>query len=326
MKTPRFLVLGSLILISVLYACKKNDSAPAPGKTNPGWSGEMVNVKLKLSGDLQAEASPLGRQAVNARINPDSTIYAVDVRWGNFNPYAQGIFTSLDSLTLNLPKGPFFTIRVAAIKKGSGLGLFEITDSLTNTRFLPGTPLNRSIGNRLYTDSTGPNQVFYAFLDTLTFFRVATSAYGYEESIYSELDTYYGQYQGYLTESTLTIPLKRFTYGIRFKPENFSDGSLLVDYGYMAAPKTIPVSNLANRAFTYTAHDYTYGDNLWRDLPVSLRLLRTNGTIQNLGSITLRPKRNTLTTISITAPNSGVPLGISISENSWRQDTTVVIR
>ncbi|MBV8253596.1 MAG: hypothetical protein JO154_13395 [Chitinophaga sp.] len=329
MKTPKALVLGSLVLMSVLYACKKNDSAPVPGKTDAKWSGETMKVKLQLNGELQTSESPLGRQASNARINPDSTIYAVDIRLAGYYPFAQGIFTKPDSMYLTLPKGTYYTIRVAAIKWGSAQGLYETVDSVTGGRFLPGTPLNRYITNRLSMDSTGPNQLKYQFLDSLSYFAVATSQYTYETYRNSELDTYYGTYQGSPKDSqlvSLTIPLKRITYGIRFQPENFSDGNLMIDYGWKSAPKTLPVGSLSVLTFTYTVNDFAYGDNVMDPVPVTLKWVRPNGSITNLGGVTINPKRNTLTTVRITAPASGVPLGISIAENTWRTDTTVVVK
>ncbi|RAJ81950.1 hypothetical protein CLV59_104175 [Chitinophaga dinghuensis] len=328
MKTPKALVLGSLVLMSVLYACKKNDNAPVPENANNKWSGETMNVKLKFSGDLQVEASPLGRQASNARTTPENTIYAVDVRWSDYKPYAQGLFTSIDSINLNLPKGAFFKIRVAAIKKGSSLGLYESDGPMGYGRFLSGPGLDRYITDRMSTDSVGPYALQYGFLDTLSNFVVATN-YGYEMKKYSELDTYYGTYQGAPQDSqatSITIPLKRLTYGIRFKPQNFTDGKLLVDYDYYAASKTLEIKNLADTFFTYTAHEFTFSSNLQYGLPVRLKWQRSNGNIQNIGNVTIYPARNTMTTLSVTAPNNGIPLGISISENNWNFDTTIVVR
>ncbi len=328
MKTPKALVLGSMILMSVIYACKKNDAAPESGKTDNKWSGETMKVKLKFNGDFQTEESPLGRQMSNARINPDSVIYAVDVRWADYKPFAQGIFTRLDSLNLDLPKGAFFKIRVAAIKKGSGLGLYELNDTLNNTRFLPGTPLGRYITNRLSTDSAGPNALTYGFLDTISGFWVATRT-SYEIYRYSELDSYYGFYQGAPQDSqqaSITIPLKRITYGIRFKPQNFTEGRLMVDYQYLSSGKSLTFNHTYDTVYTYTAHEFTYTDALTYGIPVALKWYHTNGSIQNLGSVTIYPKRNTLTTLSVTAPSTGIPLGISIAESNWRTDTTVVVR
>ena len=331
MKAPKTLVLGSLVLMSVLYACKKNDSTPVPGKTDAKWSGETMNVKLKFSGDFQTEESPLGRQASNARINPDSTLYAVDVRMSTYWLYGQGIYTRLDSLSLDLPKGTFYTIKVTAFKKGSGLGLYETIDSVSSGRFLPGGPLYRHITNRLVRDSVGPESLRRNFLDVLSNFWISSNASSYDNYTYSELDSYYGTYEGVPRDSQMayiTVPLKRVTYGIRFKPQNFTEGRLLVDYSNLSKSKMLTFNNTYDTVYTYTANEFINGENLASALPVYLRWMRADGSIQDLGSVRINPKRNTLTTISVTAPSpgNGTPLGIYITENNWKSDTTVVVK
>jgi len=329
MKAPKALVLGSLILMSVMYACKKNDSAPVPGKTNMKWSGETMRVKLKLSGDLKVEESPLGRLESNARLNMDSIIYTVDVRWPNRDPYAQGVFNSLDSLTLDLPKGTSFNIRVAAIKKGSSMGLYESFDKVRQLPFLPGQYVWRYIDNRLSTDTAWPFGTTKFFMDSLSYFPIVNSTLYFESNRNSEVDTYYGVYQGNPTDSQLTsitIPLKRVTYGIRFKAANFNDGTLHVNYGYLSEPKTMTVSNLKDSVYIYTAQEYTYGEDLLEGLPVVLSWQGSDGSYHSWDSITLHPKRNTLTTVSLSLPDKGLPLRIGITENNWNTDTTVVVK
>ncbi|MBV8253597.1 MAG: hypothetical protein JO154_13400 [Chitinophaga sp.] len=327
MKTPKALVLGSLILMSVLYACKKNDSAP--GKTDPKWSGETMKVKLDLTGEIQTGESPLGRQASNARITPDSVIYAVDVRYSGGSPFAQGIYTDPNAIYVTVPKGINYIIRVVAIKRGTGLGLYEYTDSINGGRFLPGNPLNLHIANSMSTDMTGPNKINYTFLDTLGYFNVANYLNGYDTYRNSELECYWGFYQSTMpntTPTSLAVSLKRMIFGVRFKPQNFYDGNLMIDYDWTTQSKIVPVSDLATTSFTYTTNDFISSDQM-RNLPLKLRWSRANGSIINLGSIILRPKRNTMTTVSITAPQSpGIPVGISITENNWQNDTTVVAK
>ncbi len=328
MKKITSLCFGSMILLSVLCSCKKQEEHD---KIKTEWSGEIATIPLQLGGDFRTEVSPLpmGRQQNNARTVPDSVIYGIDVRFANNNkPFAQGLFTSLDTVRVIIPKGVAYTLKVVAIKKGSSLGLNADIDYL-GRRWIGG-PFYKLLLNKFTVDSLGQDPLSDNFMRSLSYCTVATSDSTYDYAgKYSELDSYYGQYEGNPTDwflNRITVSLKRITFGIRFQLENFNEGTLQVDLGGYTIERTFPVNDLNGRLFTYMSEDYLTSDYLDRDL--KLRLIWTSAKYGTkvLDYAYVNPKRNTLTTVHVTAPGSGIPLHITVSENDWESNSTVNIR
>ncbi|NIG54208.1 hypothetical protein [Chitinophaga sp. Cy-1792] len=325
MKKTLSAVLGSLVLATAFYACTKSDSPSGPQPVGSSWKGETQVVKLALNGDLVITDSPLGRAAVsgNARATADSVLYAVDIRVGNYEPFAQGIVKRLDTLKFEVPKGTYYSVYVAAIRKGSGNGLFQ-TDSLGLTYF--DAPI-RSFTN--FTMTRDNNKLQRQFMDTLQYFSLANGPVNKTINKYSELDVYYGSYNGTAADSSknsIAISMRRLTFGLKYKAINFSGGILEVSYGGLMANKEVNTYSSDSLAGLYVADYFRTRDVLDYGIPVSIKWARVDGTIQDLGSRTIYPKRNVLTTLQITAPsNTGnLPIKLDVSEQTWKQDTIIV--
>ncbi|MBV7533152.1 hypothetical protein [Chitinophaga sp. sic0106] len=320
MKKNLLNVIGSLILIITCYACTKSPASPE--KVPAAWNGATQKISLKLSGDLVVVESPLG-QAGNARITPDSVLYVVDIRINNWQPFAQGIVRRLDSI--EIPKGIYYKMQVAAIRRGSSLGLWQ-GDSANLTYF--DRPIQRFNNYRITRDTLGLYTIKYDFLDSLSYFSVATDTINKVRYKNSELDIFYCEYQGYPGDSglsTLTIPMRRTTYGFKFEPIGFPGGTLNVDYGGVSAPKSLPVATAAQTEYLYSADIYKILYEFTERVYVSLSWTKPDGQTVPLGAKWVNPKRNTLTTIQVTKPEEdGVPVKLDFKEFSWTRDTVVV--
>ncbi|SHL59264.1 hypothetical protein SAMN05444266_104102 [Chitinophaga jiangningensis] len=327
MKKHLTFIAGAMILASAFYACKKNDQPTAPGGSEKAWTGETQTVKLNITGDLVVMESPLGgaRKSANARINSDSVLYAVDVRV-NYAPFSQGILKRLDTVSLEIPKGVPYTIQIAAIKPGSGLGLYS-RDTANLTKFE--YPIERLTNFTMTKDTYGPFAMTNRFMDTLNYFTVARDSSGYDRFRYSELDLFWGQYYGSAADSaksSININMRRLTFGVKFEPVNFPGGTLIVDYSGQAAPRYLPVTTANQKQYLFSSDRFKFlPDSLTETVYLQLLWRSPDGTLNNFGTKPLNVKRNTLTTVRITAPsNSSLPVSLNIFEQSWKKDTVVV--
>ncbi|SHL59243.1 hypothetical protein SAMN05444266_104101 [Chitinophaga jiangningensis] len=322
MKKTLFPVLGSLILLMTCYACTKSKSGAGPEKTPTAWNGETQKISLQFSGDLTVLESPLGQG--QARITPDSVLYAVDIRVGNWLPFAQGVVRRLDSI--EIPRGIYYKMQVTAIRRGSSPGLWQ-GDTANLTYF--DRPIQRVNNYQITRDTAGLFAVKYDFMDSLSYFSVAVDASNKVRFRNSELDIFYCDYQGYPSDSGLTainLNMRRLTYGFKFEPINFPGGTLNVDYGGMSAPKSLPVATAAQTENLYTAdiHKIT-AYPFTEEVYLTLSWTRPNGQMVPLGSRWVTPKRNVLTTIKVTNPvQDGTPVKLNITEQTWTKDTVVV--
>ncbi|MFB6457391.1 hypothetical protein ACE38W_19105 [Chitinophaga sp. Hz27] len=330
MKKTLSFALGSLILATTFYACTKNDAPGKPAPVEGSWKGETQVVKLALKGDLVITESPLGngRTATNhtGRGTADSVLYAVDIRVGNYQPFAQGILKRLDTIKFEVPKGVGYTIGLAAIRKGSSeAGLFQ-TDSLGLTYF--DSPIRSFTNFKMTKDTIGVSKLQQNFLDTLNYFSMAVGQFNKIVRKHAELDIYYGFYNGTAGDSlksAIDINMRRLTYGFKFMPVNFSGGSLTVSYGNFAASKTIAAAQAGNIENLYSADELRYVESVYTGIPVTLQWNRPDGGTQDLGTRVFYPKRNVLNTVFISLPsNNSLPVKLNITEQTWRQDTIIV--
>ncbi|GAA0526604.1 hypothetical protein [Chitinophaga japonensis] len=344
MNTSKKYSLAIYILAAVvtLYACKKSDtpaSAPAPEPA----TAEKVKLQLRLSGDITIDETPLpgarirnNGNYVYARTLEDSTIYAVDVRTGNWEPYAAGVFNWPDNIVIEVPKGTYYTISVAAFKRGTGVGLWWTTVAGGYQYFE--RPLDRPLKNEM-SYSTVPGSIdalSHSFLDTLSNMTVRGTWYDNavkERFYYSELDTYFGTagYNAGDSAVILNIPLKRVSFGIRYNVTNFNGGRLIADYNYLMKARSFTPQNITDSSFSiYTADTYRWSDSLysWEQIPLTLTWEKPDGSTQVLGSKVISPKRNSLTTVNVTLPpltgdTGNVGVDIRLTDTTWLGNNTV---
>lgn len=313
-------VLIVCCLVGVSFSCNKtHDTPPVPRPANDS----KQNISIRLSGDITFAETPLNgtRQAHNyvyAKSVLSGIMYAVDVR-SDAKPFAAGLFTNPDSIVLSLPADKNYTVTVAAVKRGSGPGPWYEELSGGGRRFE--RPFNRYLDNTLsynVTDST--------FLQDFTYARMfgedTVSAFS---PYYPEMDTYIGKVDVYADSSqTITIPVKRVAFGIRYTATNFTGGRLVVSYSSGAMlTKYFTPQDIGGIAI-YTVDDYRYADQAtaWLRILATIKWEKPDGTVVTIGSKELfPPQRNYLTTVNVTLPTSSSTVNegvnIQLTETDW---------
>ncbi|SEW04953.1 hypothetical protein SAMN05428988_1580 [Chitinophaga sp. YR573] len=328
MKTRFILII--LTVVTVFYSCKKSESSkPTPVVV----TGEKVKLSIRLNGDITTSQTPFpgtrlsNKNYASAKDLNDSTIYAIDVR-GTYDGslYAQGIFNTPDNIMLEIPKGINYTIKVAAFKKGTSIGLWWGIMSPGYQYFE--RPLYRTLKNEMVYNSDVPNSpeaLDYRFLDTLSYMTVRGDIIFdiREEYLYSEQDSYYGTTNYIATDSSssfINIALKRISFGIKYNMINYTGGTLVADYDGLMRPRYINTYNLTDNLDIYTADTYRWQDTFFNGqrIHLTLKWQRDDGAEVLLGDTYLSPSRNSLTTVNVTMPQSNaVKAVIQLTDTAW---------
>ena len=303
MKAKLFLLA---CVLATIFSCKKgndNETLNPPAVA----SGPMREVLLNLTGDITVNESPLGRKtqgiAANAKTLNDSTLYIIEVGIGNSSIF-KGLFNRPDSIVIRIPANYSVTIAAAAIKRGTGPGLYYTWDN-SFRQFFP-YPINASLTNRMDT-SYG---YFRGAIDTLSYLPVFNlpDTTQISRTPHSEVDSYIGQISiaAGAAPAGVAIPMRRAVFGIRYNVTNFSSGKLIADFSGVMPAKYLTPSEAAYQRFIYTADELRWNDSLYYSkVPVSLKWQKPDGSIVTLGQKTIGFRRNVLTTLNVTIPAGG---------------------
>ncbi len=327
------IILICALAISAFYSCKKSQDTVAPPPAPPSSSGETVKLTIRMGGDINVIETPMGRRKTSneivAKTPYDSTIYGVDVRNG-VTPYAQGVFNRLGTIVLEVPKNSTHTINVAAIKRGTGEGLFF--GGISGGFLYYFKPFNRRILNEIeYADKAyaSPWTLDTSFMSAMSFMTVLVDLFtgAQEEYYYSETDSYFSSVTLTVGDTAVAvdIPLKRISFGVQYQFNNFSEGALLAEYGGLMKPQYFYPWNTSNTMHIQTANAFRFADDLSGEpIPLTLKWLKPDGDIVPLGAISFTPKRNSLTTITATVPSLPTSTPATVKPLIEISDTTFV--
>ena len=325
MKYRTSLIICSLGSLMLIYSCsKKSDTQSTPEPVNSG----KTTIRIHL-GNITVNESPLanGRKLSNyiaARTLESRTIYAVDVRTADAQPYAAGLFDNPDSILIEVPTGAVYSIKAAAMKRGSGLGLWY---ELSNNGLMSfGRPLNRVLDNKMTNNTDAAFLGGFSFTDMFN-----QDTIGQFRPYFPEMDTYLGSIS--LNADSVhesTIPMKRIVFGIKYNVTNFTEGTLVVDYSNAMLDKYLTPQNIDSRLSIYTADDFQSVETLtgWERILFTLKWIKSDGTLITLGSKELiPPQRNYITTVNITLPDSNNTtsngIGIQITDTAWTSNNII---
>lgn len=323
-----FALFIGLVVTVFFYSCKKADDATHV----PEPAAEKVKLSVHLTGDFSVDESPMNnvrKSGYNsmARDVYDSTVYAVDVRRGA-SPYAAGLFDKEGIITLEVDKGATYTINVAAIKKGTSIGLYWgiVSGGEKGYRHYS-VPIRRRLLNEMEYSSkvvSSPWALDPSFLSSMSYLSVRGDVISADEEVYyhAELDSHFGSTVFTVGDiaSSLNIPLKRISFGLQYKVANFTEGTLIAEYGGLMKPQSFTYYGLYNSLRIYTADAFRFGDEMPADKKIHLTLKwkKPNGSISIIGEKDLLPKRNSLTTINVTMPSLGLSdVNINLSDTTF---------
>lgn len=331
MKTKYILVALCLSVVTAFYACKKSEKLTPETEV----SAEKIKVGLRISG-ITTVTTPMenGRKlpvSVAARTIFDSTFYAVDVRLQNGAPYAQGLYNSPEGIVLELTKNEVYLIRVAAIKKGTSYGIPPA--GISGGYVYLYRPFDKPVTNEMVYNTAVPNSpdaLNPTFLDSLTYMPVLENPFTGETGAYKypELEIYYQSLQFSAdTSSSLNLALHRICFGINYNLINFEDGILKVEYDGMKTKTFTQYGGSDEHLSIYTADQFRYSDTIYQPVNLTFTFMKYDGTIVPMGTKSLYPRRNMLTTINVTQPAAGravdVNTNIFLTDTAFAGGTTV---
>lgn len=316
------IILICSMVVGALYSCKKSQDVvtalPTPVET--------VKLQLRLDNISTIETPLEGKKTganTAARDLYDSTIYAIDVRYTGYLPYAQGLFNKAAVVTLEVPKNSTFIINIGAIRRGTGAGLYW-KDTTGGYQYFY-EPFKRRLMNEMeYSDKVAntPWQLYPIFMINVLNMSVRANVLTNNEEVfhYSELDTHFGTTTINVgdTAMSVNVPLKRISFGLQYRAINFNEGTLIAEYDGWMKPQSFQPSDISNSMHIHTANAYRFTEDLGDEkLHLTLKWQKADGSIIPVGQKYLSPKRNSLTIINVTMPRTGIQPLIELSDTTF---------
>lgn len=349
MKTTISLIVCGVAFVLYCSSCQKNSDTKPTSTTS---STKKVMVTLQPGGEFTVDQSARKvNGSISAKTIRDSTYYSVEI-WNGSTKYALGIFDNPDSIHFLLDPAYTYKIRLVVLQKGTGPGLFYDLyqwGSLYGNTQDDGKPLfNYPIGGILqnhmdYTPNI-PNYA-YGFGENGTDYQTYTSDSTNEIVTQSlgEATTYAGDVQGYTVDTThpsITIPMRRLVFGIKYICPQLTQGRLVITFGWpnYLPGKVLYPNTIDNNLSIYSAVGFLTADTLVMDdgiydISASIKWELPDGRTYNIGSSTTAlptPDRNHLLNVNITLPvldssatSDNSTLSLKYSTTSWSTNTPI---
>lgn len=351
MKTTISLIVCGVAFVMYCCSCQKNtDNKPASTT-----SSQKVMITLQPGGEFTVDQSARKiNSSTIAKTIRDSTYYSVEI-WNGSSKYALGIFDNPDSIHFLLDPAYTYKIRLVVLQKGTGHGFYrdyyEWGDSYGNPQD-NGKPLfYYPIGGILQNHMDyAPNILFYSYgfgengTDYQTFTSDSTGSI--VTGPLAEATTYAGEVKNYTvdaTQPTITIPMRRLVFGIKYTCPQLTQGRLLVtfDYPNYLPGKVLYPNTIDTDLGIYSAVEFLTADTLQRgsgtvgtyDIVASIKWELPDGRTYNIGNglTTLpTPGRNQLLNVNITLPlldssatSGNSTLSLKYSTTSWSTNTPI---
>lgn len=298
MKKILYFILPCLLII----ACNKQEE---PKDTHQ----ELYTINISTSGEFSTIDSPLTKAG-----DTSNYLYAIKfIKIGSTpalnKTFAMGLFDSTEGISVNLVAGEQYIVQATLIKNGK-----EVITTDSQGRY-NGTVLS-------YMELT--NSFFYLY-----HIGIPTD-YPYFSVDYSKLDSpdvdgntvaykydrYYGEISNYSPTSsgTINIDLKHVVYGLKYKVEGLTDGSLAFTIVNKATPSSdlkaytaLDVSginsDIESDGYIFQCRDirsaWQYPSTYKETVTLSLQWTREIGITQDLGSVDIDVLRNRMNIINI---------------------------
>lgn len=322
----RKILLLSLILI--IYACQEDDNEDY----NPEAS--LTNVSLEIDGDFLTSFSeylPSGRINNLEKTYLGIKVYRISNNTNLF--YANGVFSELEDLNIQLNSSESYAFEVGAIRTGTSNGLCIENNAIEAFR-----GSNHEITNSFSFDELEyfkPNETS----NTSLFIDLDSSTCNTQFT--PEIDFFYANIDDYQIESdsSITINLARVSYGLGFKVTGLDSGQVVLNVSNnLATNYDLTLNSIDTTMHTIRVFDGNYDaneitDQFEEDLLVEANwILRDNeGNIlenQLIGTNTITVKRNVLRMFNFSfdldaSTSSGNRLGLEFEDEMTPEEYTI---
>lgn len=297
MKKFRFITMALMAMF--MSSCSNEEIA------TPEQEEEYVTVDLGVSGEyLDLSDSPLATRSTTTTDTYGIDVYTIAEN-GAEQPYANGLFSSLQNVKIKLLKGKEYTFKV---------GIY-VNDKVTLD------PPYGAFGGNYYSENRMAtiDEDFYYGINGEN--NAKNPGFGYMH------DYFYGELAGYTpTEGgTVNIPTKRTVYGAHFIAEGLTEGTLNINVQTLYNVELTSILSEYNGIYCFSdiwsAWFGTYETtanaptlvNYYTTKKLTIKWTKSDGSETPLGTFNVTFKRNVKTKIRIKVTDPGVQNGIVIT-------------
>ena len=325
-----------LTLVAVVSACDKEVLATE--------EGQDCVVTINTVGEIITSENELTKSAGST-----NDMYIVQV-YRDGNRFAAGIFDDVSMMKLNLKTGTKYSVRMCMIKDGKSYigSCFSLTNNgiycsdgydvyagfdyyLMTSRFFYNS--NSYYYSYRYSDDTGYKQYSSSGFEFSRIRDGRILGYTYPKCT----DWFYGEVNDYSPDgenATMNLSLIRTGFKIKYELDGVTDGDVTVR---IYNSSKIFFDNTTNTrsykseekfiAFYDTYSAWKYADNYTENMTVAVTWVRGIGVTQDLGTKTVKVKRNCLNNIRITLGSDDKGAGLSLmteADNSMGNASSVI--
>lgn len=311
--------VAMLLVLSLATSCETLvNYLDTPQTPETPTEEEYVTVSLGFDFvDIEVGYEPLSRAQENKDVYGIQVYSAVpssdEYDW---QPFAYGVFDSTDNLTINLLKGYEYKFVAIMIKNAKEKLIWH--EYWDNDEYVDNYEYSHPFYSTISDNFTyGNSDGGPSFEDGYTF--LPTSAGGQGNYHHPNVERYYGELEGYTPGDKggkAKIQLKRTSFGAKYiaKGKNATNGTLeiLMD-GAPQLNLNLAESNQISEIYTFLYVREAWLDNNYSEtIPVTLRLVREDGTVVPLGTHNLTFKRNATTVVHVSMDDTSEASGVGV--------------
>lgn len=298
MKKYVYALMGAAMMMSIA-SCSQDVNA-LDGIEEVAADDEVM-VTFEMGGEITASESALTRSEGST-----DDLYGVII-YKDESEIAYGLFDDVSKIQYAMSKNSKYQIIVTMIKDGKNvvyryMGYEE--------PFSVGV-----VGNVFKNGGSGKVSSFRSGYTRLS----GTRSYHY----YPSIDRFYGELNDFTPteDCTVTLPLKRTAFGLKYKVSGITDGTVSVTIKAKSVDETFfTKSDITD---TYTSEEriitfsdvynaWAYADNYTDEITVSIQWARGVGVTEDLGTKTIRVKRNRMNVVNINLSANDGNAGLSV--------------
>lgn len=342
-KKTIYALMGAAILLSFASCSQDNnildgieEVAVDPVTDNT----DKVIVTFEMGGEITASESALTRGEGST-----DDLYGIII-YKNGVCEAKGLFDNVSNIQYAMSKNSNYSIIVTLAKNGKNIIYYNSTNAYDSKYFKKEKGYLHPFGtfSQYVKDNGGSSFTNFAYIIGAEITNsFVTSGNLSEESFksgkinyaerslyyYPIIDRFYGKLDITPSEDcTVTLPLKRTAFGLRYQVSGITDGTVSVtinkawnedgsnknevffsDSG-IAPPYYNSEEKIISFKDVYDA--WAYADNYTDEVTVSIQWARGVGVTEDLGTKTIRVKRNRMNTININLSANDGSAGLSL--------------
>lgn len=307
MKKTIYALMGAAMMMSIA-SCSQDVNALDGIEEVAVAADDEVMVTFEMGGEITSSESALTRGEGST-----DDLYGIVV-YKDGTEQAQGFFDDSRLFKFVMSKNSNYRVVVTLLKNSKN----KVAKQSSTKYYEPF--LNWSISNSFsYNTSLGYRQ----FISGYT--KVSTVGYRY----YPDIDRFYGELNDFTPteDCTVSIPMKRTAFGLKYNVSGITDGTVYVKinkaWNENGSKKDEIFFEKYDITDTYTSEEkiitfkdvkdaWQYADNYTDEVTVSIQWTRGVGIVEDLGTKTIRVKRNRMNVVNINLSANDGSAGLSL--------------